>query len=203
MAGIRTFRAAAFVLASGLTLLFLTSVLGQNESPDTTRILDRIESSRAKLTPADVQAAHKLNLEGDKAYRQGKFKAAFTAYSNSYPNAPNAYAYIMAGDSHWRAVAQEQTSKPGTSAAKSGTCQLDNQHFTHDLSMDVAQNQAVGLALATRDNDRKQISSKFFRRARESTACLNEMAEHYQVEPKSACVDLDRLRRCLGAPLIK
>lgn len=69
--------------------------------------------------------------------------------------------------------------------------------------MDVAQHQAVGLALAARDNDRRLLKSTLYRRARESTACLQDMAQHYQSEAPAACVDLARLRRCLGAPLIK
>lgn len=40
------------------------------------------------------------------------------------------------------------------------------------------------------------------RRALESTACLQALARQYEAEPHSACVDVDRLRDCLGVPLI-
>ncbi len=171
------------------------------ETPDTARLLDRIEETRLALTPADLQAAHRLNADGDRAYRRKDYRAAFTAYANSYPNAPNAYAYIMAGEAHWRAVVQQ--ARESSAPAPGPSCRLDNSHFAHDLATDLAQHWAVGLALAARDNARPFLASRLYRRARESTACLHALAQRYEAEPPTSCVDLQRLERCLGAPLIE
>ena len=181
---------------------------GQTESPDTRRILNNIKANRAKQTPADRAAARRLNATGDRAYRRHHYGAAFTAYMNSYPNAPNAYAYIMAGDSHWRDIAQPHIQPPSqTPAQTESSCRLDNHYFAHDLALDVAQNQAVGLALASQDDlhskDLRVIDPALYKRAQESTACLQAMAQHYETEPPTSCVDLERLRKCLGPPLIK
>jgi hypothetical protein len=186
---------------------------GQTESPDTRRILNHIEANRSKQTPADRAAARRLNADGDRAYRRHHYGAAFTAYMNSYPNAPNAYAYIMAGDSHWRDIAQSRIQPSSQTPAQTPpSCRLDNHYFAHDLAQDVAQNQAVGLALAAqndmhgrdmRSNDLRVIDPAFYKRAQESTACLQAIAQHYETEPPSSCVDLEQLRKCLGPPLIK
>jgi len=127
---------------------------------------------------------------------------------NSYPNAPNAYAYIMAGDSHWRDIAQPRILPSSQTPAQTPpSCRLDNHYFAHDLALDVAQNQAVGLALAAHDDvhdkNLRAIDPAFYKRAQESTSCLQAMAQHYETEPPSSCVDLEQLRKCLGAPLIK
>jgi hypothetical protein len=211
------------VLFAGSASTSLLRASGQTESPDTRRILDHIEANRSKQTPAGRAAARRLNSDGNRAYRRHHYGAAFTAYMNSYPNAPNAYAYIMAGDSHWRDIAQPRV-RPANHAQNSKTpaqtppsCRLDNHYFAHDLALDVAQNQAVGLALAAHDDmhgpdmnnldmnskDLRVIDPAFYKRAQESTACLQAMAQHYETEPPSSCVDLEQLRKCLGAPLIK
>ena len=181
---------------------------GQAESPDTRRILDHIAANRSKQTPADRAAARRLNAAGDRAYRRHRYGAAFTAYMNSYPNAPNAYAYIMAGDSHWRDIAQPHLQPSSHAPAQTeSSCRLDNHYFAHDLALDVAQNQAVGLALASQDDlhskDLHVIDPALYKRAQESTTCLQAMAQHYESEPPSSCVDLEQLRKCLGPPLIK
>jgi hypothetical protein len=190
-------------LLGGWTCLSGVRALEPAESPDTTRLIDSIEKTRRGLTPADTEAARHLNADGDRAYKQRRYNEAFTAYSNSYPNAPNAYAYIMAGDAHWRGVVQYLASKGGPTAQGGPACRLDNSHFAHDLALDVAQNQSVGLALAAHDHDRRFMASALYRRARESTACLQGLAHQYEAEPHSACVDLERLRQCLGEPLIR
>jgi hypothetical protein len=193
---------ALCVLLSTAAGVFAAHASDPQQSPDTVRLIDTIEKRRADVTPADLKAAHHLNAAGDTAYGRQDYTAAFTAYANSYPNAPTAYAYIMAGDAHWRSVLQHQT--PATAHADGApVCRLDNSHFAHDLATDVAQHQAVGLALAARDEDRRFLKSSLYRRARESTACLQDMAQHYESEAPTACVDLGWLRRCLGAPLIK
>jgi hypothetical protein len=194
--------AALCVLFSGALGVSAARASDLQESPDTARLIEAIEQKRGEITPADVKAAQHLNAAGDRAYRRKDYPAAFAAYSNSYPNAPTAYAYIMAGDAHWRGALQHQTPKTGH-AEGGAACRLDNRHFAHDLAMDVAQHQAVGLGLAERDNDHRFLDSALYRRARESTACLQDLAQHYESESPTACVDLARLRQCLGAPLIK
>jgi hypothetical protein len=100
---------ALCVLLSGAAGIFAARASALQESADTARLIDTIEKRRHDVTRADLKAAHHLNADGDKAYRRKDYPAAFTAYSNSYPNAPTAYAYIMAGDAHWRSVLQHQT----------------------------------------------------------------------------------------------
>jgi hypothetical protein len=195
--------AAICVFLSGSMGVSTACASDRKESAETTRLIDTIEKRRSELTPADLQAAHRLNADGDWAYRRRDYTAAFTAYANSYPNAPNAYAYIMAGDANWRGVLQHHTQELRAPADGGPICRLDNSHFAHDLALDVAQHQAVGLALAARDNDRRFLKSTVHRRAQESTACLQDLAQHYESEAPTVCVDLDQLRRCLGAPLIK
>jgi GNAT superfamily N-acetyltransferase len=181
--------------------IFAAHASDLQQSPDTARLIDMIEKRRGDVTQADLKAAHHLKADGDRAYRRKNYPAAFTAYY-SYPNAPTAYAYVMAGDAHWRSVLPHRTQE-AAHADGGPVCRLDNSHFAHDLATHVAQHQAVGLALAARDNDRRFLKSTLYRRAQESTACLQDLAQRYQSEAPTACVDLDGPRRCLGAPLIK
>jgi hypothetical protein len=194
--------AALCLLLSGSAGALPARASDRQQSPDTAKLIDAIEKRRANATRADLDAARHLNAEGDRAYRRKDYPAAFTAYANSYPNAPTAYAYIMAGDAHWRSVLQYQTRKAAP-ADGGPVCRLDNSHFAHDLAADVERHQALGLALAARENDPRFLQSTLYRRAQESFACLQDMAQHYQSEAPTACVDLDWLRRCLGAPLVK
>jgi hypothetical protein len=189
-------------LAVLLRAFIPTGTSGQALSPDTKRILDGIAARQPKVTAADRAAAHKLNAEGDHAYRQRQYGAAFTAYMNSYPNTPNAYAYIMAGDAHWRDVLKHAQQSPPPPHGTSG-CPLDNAYFAHDLSSDLSQNQQVGLALADRHLPGASLSPGILHRAQEETACLQSMAQQYTFAPASSCVDLHRLEHCLGAPLIR
>jgi hypothetical protein len=176
-------------------------------SPDTARILDGIEKSRGERTTADLQAARRLNAQGDRAYRKGDYRTAFRAYANAYPNHPDAHAYILAGDARWRQVVQHHLAQPRKPphepAQEPPACSLDNRHFARDLSMDVAQHHQVGLALAERDKDRRFAQSALYRRARESAACLQALARRYEAEPPSACIDVSQLSRCLGEPLLR
>jgi hypothetical protein len=172
----------------------------QTLSPDTQRILHSIDATQSKITAADRAAAHKLNAEGDRAYRRHQSGTAFKAYTNSYPNAPNAYAYIMAGDAHWRDVLRHARQSPSKSTSK---CQLGNAYFARDLSLDLSQNQQVGLALVGRHFQQDSLSLGMLHRATEETACLQSMAQQYASAPPTSCVDLQRLEHCLGAPLIK
>ena len=185
---------ASFLLLPGLAET-------QAPSPDTARILQAIANHRARETSEDRAAAHRLNLKGDEAYRKGDYSAAFTAYSNSYPNAATAYAYLMAGDSDWRGRLAF-SEKPRADATGSGACTLTNAYFAHDLSLDLSQHQQVGLALLSRDPREAGVNATLLSRARGETACLQSMAEQSSSLPHTSCVDLNRLRGCLGAPLL-
>jgi len=172
---------------------------GQTLSPETQDTLDAIAARQPKLTAADRAAARELNVKGDRAYRHRRYDAAFTDYMNSYPNAPNAYAYIMSADTYWRGVLEYQQSQ---SKGASG-CPLDNTDFVHILSMNLNQEQKVGLALVDRHFPGTSLSPGFVQRAREETACLQAMAQKYASLPASSCIDLKLLEHCLGAPLIQ
>jgi len=192
-------------LAVLLTASLLTLVSSATDLPgaqDTARILEAIDKSQGSRTSEDASAALSLNADGDRAYKQHKYSAAFTAYANSYPNSPNAYAYIMAGDAHWRAiVAYHDRIHPQRTETQA--CSLDNSHFTHDLALDLAQHYEVGLALAQRESDPNPAHAGVYARARESAVCLKAMVRQYDAKPAAACVDLAMLRSCLGVPLIK
>ncbi len=166
-------------------------------SPDTARIVDTARSRRRKSSAEDRQAAQRLIREGDRAYRQGAYGAAYTAYSNAYPNHPIAYAYVLSGDSRWRAILQVNAR---TNTEPHG-CRLDNAHFAHDLSQDLAQHYRVGLALARQLADRS-VASSLQRRAEASATCLQAVADDQERRPPAECVNLDSVRDCLGAPLL-
>ncbi|HTJ30557.1 MAG TPA: hypothetical protein VL346_08660 [Acidobacteriaceae bacterium] len=190
---------AVCLLSAGAVFALQAEANSRQESPDTQRILAAIEKNRDRTTPADRQAAHRLNIAGDQAYRRHHYTAAFTAYSNSYPNAPTAHAYILAGDSHWRDVVQNRMLASSKDAKQ---CSLDSRSFAHDLALDLAQNQAVGLRLAEIDKDTQLLNSTFYHRARETEACLASIAQDYSAKPPDTCVDLKQLQKCLGPPLL-
>lgn len=196
-------RLLCWIWVVGLSLASVGWASDPPALPQTVRILDRIEQSRNKRTPADMEAARSLNAQGDRAYRKRNYSAAFSAYSNSYPNHPNAYAYIMTGDAYWRRVVQSLEAEAHSSVSGQPACSEDNNNFAGALALDVAQHHEVGLALAVRENDRRLMQSTLYRRARESATCLQSMARQYEAKPRSACVDVAQLRSCLGIPLIK
>lgn len=164
--------------------------------PDTTRILGLL-ANRPAPPAQDRQAASALNEAGDRAYLRHDHVAAWQAYSNAYPNAPSAHAYVMSGDSHWRDVLSVQRARRSATNA----CPLDNRYFARDLALDVAQHHEVGLALAAQSRDRRLLNSAWYRRADRSAACLRAMADDYRTRPTGDCVDLERLDGCLGPPL--
>jgi hypothetical protein len=188
-------RLGPWLLAGGLLLGLAPATRAADAAASGSAVATSPEAS----TPADRKAARTLNLQGDRAYRQGHYRAAFTAYSNSYPNHPTVHAYLMSGDSHWRDVLQYQAAQP----RQPGACGLDNERFATDLASDLARHHDAGLELADRDPDPRVRRSTLVRRARASATCLHELATHYAAEPPTACVDLARLRRCLGAPLLR
>lgn len=193
----------ACMLAVGLSMGSGPSASDVDTSPDTTRILDLIEKSRGKETPAGIKTARDLNADGDRAYKKGNYRQAYTDYYNSYPNFPNAHAYIMTGDVHWRQVVLHAESEARKPAKDRRACSLDNEDFVRRLTMDLAQHHEVGLALAKIENDERFLRSTLYRRARESATCLGAVAKFYDAQPKTACIDIAKLRSCLGAPLIK
>ena len=145
-------------------------------------------------SPDDRAAARQLVREGDRAYRRHDYARAATAYANAYPNAPLAYAHVMAGDAHWRDVLQAQAA---AAAARQTACPLDNRYFPRDLSLGLAQEQRRGLALA----DPALRASWWYLRARRSTDCLQAVAERVAQQPAEACADLAGVKTCLGPPL--
>lgn len=196
-------RHSAFLLVMALSL---ASEVRASETPGpehTARVLKAIEKRRLGRAPADLRAARELNADGDNAYREGDYSKAHTYYLHSTPNYPNAYAYIMTGDSHWRGVVRFQEKEARKPENRPPACPMDNKHFVGDLALDLAQDYEVGLALAKRENDRRFLQSTLYRRARESATCLQEVARFYETQPPTACVDIAKLRQCLGAPLIK
>lgn len=197
----------ASVLIGLATMLSAVKGAGSEPvSPNTERILAAIDRSATQRTAADRRAAKELNQEGDRAYRKGDYRTAYTAYSNSYPNFPTAHAYILAGDSHWRDAlqfAQSNANRPMEAPGGPPTCAIGNQHFSHDLLLDIQQHHDVGLALGARANRGRLPTGQFLQRARESANCLRGLAGHYEAQPPTACVDSAALQKCLGAPLLR
>ena len=199
----RVLAVAGCLLVSGLSLM-PNAQASETPGPELTRrVLDWIEQKRGQRTSEDMKAARRLNAMGTKSYKERQYGDAQTAFENSYPNFPNAYAYIMTGDSHWRAVVQFQESEGRKPENRPPACSMDNKYFAHDVTTDVAQHHEVGLALAQHENEQHFLKSTFYRRARESATCLQKVASFYEAQPPTACVDIAKLRRCLGAPLIK
>ena len=169
------------------------------KSPDTARILDTIKSSHRNYTTADRLAAKSLNKSGDKLYRQKKYALAFRAYLNSYPNYPNAYSYIMTGDTHWRSVVQSHSKQ----VPVNNECKIGNQYFFHDIEMDVSQHFEVGFELAILDHDIRLIESHLYKHAQYTANCLRQLAIYYKSKPIETCVELNKIQACLGVPLIQ
>lgn len=173
---------------------------------DTLRILSNIDRRAPERTEADRRAAESLNRDGERAYRKGDYRAARTAFSNSYPNLPTAFAYIMTGDSHWRAalqIAKARVGSPATASNESSACAMSNEYFPHDLLMDLDQHHEVGLALAARANGGKLPNEPLIQRAHAEAVCLRSLGTRYESQPATACVDMDSLAACLGAPLLQ
>jgi hypothetical protein len=188
-----------WTLAACLAVTSAACATDPPTAPAVAQALDAIEAGRERLTSAYRKAAQRMGAAGDLAYRKHEYRAAFHAYANAYPNYPNAYAYIMAGDAHWRAVLEHQQRQ---AARTPSACALDNSRFSRDLDADLTRHHELGLALAERDNDRRLLKSTIYRRAQESATCLRALARRYEAQPPSACVDLDQLRDCLGSPLM-
>lgn len=172
------------------------------DSEVTRRILDAVDRAAGNLTLADKRAADQLNAEGDAAYRKGDYLRARRAYWNSYPNYPSAHAYILAGDAYRREALQHAQQQTPKGARQPSGCALDNEHFAAELALDVERRQAVGLALASRENRGSLPDTAFFRRVTDEVSCLRLLAQRYRGQLRSVCVDLSALQDCLGPPLL-
>ncbi len=168
-------------------------------SPNTIRILNVMDEWRSKKNSEDKDAANSLNKDGDKLYKQKKYSKAYKYYYNSYPNFPNAYAYIMSGDVYWRMVAISNIN----AVPDEHHCRLNNKYFPHDLDQDISQTYEVGIALAVKDKETRLIKSALYKRAVEADKCLRKLYDFYKTQTAEACVDLNRIQACLGEPLLK
>ena len=187
-----------------IILLVATCTAAQAEdkiriSDNTAQFLRDVDGYRKKSGKAGKAAAISLNKSADQLYKKKKYAKARTYYGNSSPNFPNTYAYLMSGDTHWRAVVQHhQTSTPDLQG-----CHINNKHFTSDLEQNIRNHYERGLALAEKDNDRAMLQSDFYKRAYRSGVCLQALADFYRTRPKTDCIDLNKIKACLGEPLLK
>lgn len=145
-----------------------------------------------------LRFAAELSEEGDRYYRQGQYSQATFAYMHSYFNHGNAHAHLMAGDSHVRAtLAFNQQKKRSVNER----CALDNEHFASNMTWNLDAHYRSGLALAAQDKAPLPRAAEIYRRSRDIAACLDVIQQEYAAKPKSACVDLVELSRCMGEPL--
>jgi len=200
--GRRAMRLAALVgvLASALTMAHAD---GAATSPDAARVLADLDAARGKQTAEGRNAAKRLNALGDSAYKRQEYEVAYKAYSNSYPNFPTAYAYLMSADTQWRSLVQFQRKKAVQESSGTPACLEASGRFIHGMKMDLAQHYEVGLALASTEPDRQLLKSPMFLRARESFTCLQTMAKELEALQANSCVDIGRVQQCLGEPLLK
>jgi hypothetical protein len=147
----------------------------------------------------DRRAAAALNAEGDSAYREGRFDKALKAYMNSYPNYPTAHAYLMAGDTYWRAVLAANAWQMSSNSPEA--CTLTNKFFAEDAQRSLDQHYRPGLSLAGRAAKDEKGPSALRERSSKSAACLTTVQAKYAALPKTACVDLREVSSCLGEPL--
>lgn len=191
-------------LSVAAAMLTMSSAAAPVTTPRAERILDHIKQSESERTAKGKAASLKLNADGDRDYRKARYHKAHIAYLNSYPNDPNAYAYIMSGDSHWRSIASVGTTRAASLAASNPSgCFIDNKYFVSDLRNDIEQRFQVGLALAVARDDKAFMATNLYQRAGEIERCLSTLADDYAAQPASACVEVARISTCLGEPLLK
>jgi len=147
---------------------------------------------------SERKAARGLLVDGDAAYREGRYDDAHRLFENVTPNAPDAYALLMTADSHWRASVAYGLTRPASSPAN---CRLRRQYFVDDLRLDLDQGYLLGLHLARIEPGHPLAGSAFLARARGSANCLARLADELEPEPAQTCVDETRIAACLGAPL--
>jgi hypothetical protein len=176
---------------------------GATISPEAAQILADVQAARSKRTAEDRNAAKRLNAQGDSAYKLKNYEAAYKAYSNSFPNFPTSYAYLMSADTQWRSLVQFQRKRAVQDSMAAPACLEATGRFIHGMRMDLAQHYEVGLALASAERDKQMLKSAMFARARESFTCLQTVAKELEALPANSCVDIDRVQQCLGEPLLK
>lgn len=150
-------------------------------------------------TTEDRKAAAALNDEGDRAYREGRFDRALKAYMNSYPNHANAHAYLMAGDTYWRAVLA--ANQPTAAPRETDACTLTNAYFPQDIGRSLDQYFRPGLALTDKEAIGDKGLLELRQRSRSAASCLAAVQAKYAVLPRNACVDLRDVIACVGEPL--
>ena len=149
-------------------------------------------------SPARRKAARALVVEGDTAYREGRYDDAHRFFDNATPNTPSAYAYLMTADSHWRASVAYGRKQPPASPAN---CRLQRRYFVDDLRLDLNQGYLLGLRLAQIEPGHPLVGSAFLGRAKDSADCLARMADELEPEPPETFVDEARIAACLGEAL--
>jgi hypothetical protein len=147
---------------------------------------------------AQRKAARALVVEGDTAYREGRYDDAHRFFDNATPNTPSAYAYLMTADSHWRASVAYGRKQP---SAPPANCRLQRHYFVDDLRLDLNQGYLLGLRLAQIEPGHPLVGSAFLASAKDSANCLARMADELEPEPAETCVDEARIAACLGEPL--
>ena len=151
-----------------------------------------------RASSARRKAARALVVEGDTAYREGRYDDSHRLFDNAAPNAPSAYAYLMTADSHWRASVAYGRKQPSVSPAN---CRLQRRYFVDDLRLDLNQGYLLGLRLAQIEPGHPLVGSAFLARAKDSAGCLARMADELEPEAPETCVDEARIAACLGEPL--
>ena len=195
--------ACVAMLAAMAGVPHTASADGAAISAEAARTLANIGADRGKRTAEDRRAAERLTVLGDSAYRKQDYAAAYKAYFNAYPNFPTAYAYLLAGDARWRSAVQFQERRSGQPAPDGSTCLEASHRFARELTMDVANHYEVGLALAQRDTALQRKFPELSGRARTTAACLQSVAAEVDAAPPHSCVDIAKIRTCLGEPLLK
>jgi hypothetical protein len=168
--------------------------------PATQRSLADIDRrGGAEAVPGGHRTAMELNRKADTAYRKGDYDRARRLYGNSYPFDQNAYARVMAADAHLRAIVQGELWHP----VKGDACAWDSAHFARAIDLDVEGEYLVGLMLAERRNDRRIMRTGVYEQAAASAVCLRATAREFEALPPRTCIDVRRIERCLGPPLLR
>ena len=199
----RTYRALAAAIA--LTWAGAGSCAPPEATARSLASADQIEARAVAMaaaarhaSAARRKAARSLVVEGDAAYREGRYDDAHRFFDNATPNTPSAYAYLMTADSHWRASVAYGRKQPSTSSAN---CRLQRHYFVDDLRLDLNQGYLLGLRLAQIEPGHPLVGSAFLARAKDSARCLTRMADELEPQPPETCVDEAQIAACLGEPL--
>ncbi|NOS89771.1 MAG: hypothetical protein HOP34_14750 [Methylococcaceae bacterium] len=189
-------------LKIGIVLLALSPLCFSETavmSTHTATILNTIDHRRSQLTPADHRIASGLIAEADRAYQRQDYQQANQSYDLAIAYSWDAYAYIMAGDSHWRAVVNAGIND----APNKRPCSIRNQYFPHDTDQHLAQTYEVGFALAVKNPScLAKLQAEAYQNAVKSDQCLRKLAGFYKTQAEDACVDAKQIQACLGKPFM-